>query len=210
MADNGHIGTGDAAVLALLADTARAGRGGYGGWGGYGGEGGIYGGTGFTSPSSVQHGLDFLSRQQTDQAACIRDQFDNQNVRSALAAITAGQQSAEARVSDKLSNIQLNALRESADLARQIAACCCDTQKGFLEQALRQQECCCETQKLVQADGQKTRDIINENTIRAATDANNISATVGAINGAAAQNTAAIIAAIQGLNNGGHHGHGGH
>lgn len=232
---SGNIGTGDAAVLALLADTARAGRGGYGGYwggGGYGGEGGYGGlhGAGFTTPSSIQHGLDFLSRQQTDQAACIRDQFDNQNIRGALAAITSGQQSAEARVSEKLSNTQLNSLRESADLARQIAACCCETQrevaatscetqklvaasscdaqKGFLEQALKAQECCCETQKLVFQENQRTRDVIMDNELRRATDANNVASTVGAINAAAAQNTAAIIAAIQSLNgNGHHHGH---
>jgi hypothetical protein len=201
--ENGNIGTGDAAVLALLADTARAGRGGYG-YGGYGGEGGGYHGAGFTTPSSLQHGLDALARQGSDQTDSLRDQFENQNLRAAVSALGAGQVAAENRIADKLSDHQLNALRESADLARQIAACCCDTQKGFLEQALRQQECCCETQKLVFQENQKTRDLINENSLRAATDANNISATVGSINAAAAANTAAIVAAIQAQ--GGHHG----
>lgn len=207
MTDNnigGNIGTGDAAVLALLADTARAGRGGYGGWGG--GEGGFgYGFGPYTNPSALQHSVDCLGRQTTDQTQALRALFINDSLERGIGNVGQAIVNAEQRVTDRVRDNELNSLRESADLARQLAACCCETQKGFLEQALKQQECCCETQKLIVQDGQKTRDLIQDNALRAATDANNISATVGAINGAAAQNTAAIIAAIR--ESGGHHPH---
>lgn len=209
---SGNIGTGDAAVLALLADTNRAGRGGGGYWGGggYGGEGGGYGGlrgAGFTTPSSLQHGIHHLAAQSRDQEHCMRDLFAEKSLRDAVGAIGQAVGQAENRVTDRIRDNEVNALRENADLSRQICQCCCDTQKGFLEQALKQQECCCETQKLVFQENQKTRDMICDNALRQATDANNISATVAAINAAAAQNAAAIIAAIQGSNNNGHHGH---
>lgn len=183
--DNSGVGFTDAGVLALLADTNRAGRGGY--WGGEGGYGGPY-----ATPSSLQHTLRCLSRETAQQTDALRDQFNNQNLVAAVGALGNASNAAEQRIADKLSAHEINELRESADLARQIAACCCDTQKGFLEQALRFQECCCETQKLVQAENQRTRELIQDNALRAAESQNNINQTV-----------AAVIAA---MNGGGHHG----
>lgn len=218
---NGNIGTGDAAVLALLADTARAGRGWGGGYwgGGLGGEGGGYGGYGgaFATPSSLQHSMNCLSQQGQEQSNSLRNSFAQAGLRDSIGGLSGQFAGAEQRVADlfnlgnsriteQLTATQINTLRESADLSRQIAACCCETQKNFLEQALKQQECCCETQKIVFQENQKTRDLICQNELRQATDANNVSSTVNAINSAAAQNTAAIIAAIQGLNGGHHHG----
>jgi len=202
----GSIGTGDAAVLALLADTARAGRGGGWGVGGWGGEGGGYGSAYGNIANAVR--LDRNAQQTEDQADCtrnlfgqafssIQNAFENGTRDRQQAALSSQITNGEFRISDRLRDTELNSVRESADLARQIAACCCDTQKGFLEQALRQHECCCETQKVVMQENQKTRDQIMDNELRRATDANNINATVGAINGAAAANTAAIIAAIR-------------
>jgi hypothetical protein len=195
---NGNIGASDAAVLALLADTSRAGRGGWGGEGGYGGYGRMY-----TNPAALQHSIEYVGRDARFHNESLREQLTNQNMLAAVGAIGTAVSGSENRVTDRLRDSELNALRETSDLARQIAACCCDTQKGLLEQALRMQECCCETQQLIRADGQQTRELINQNTIRAAVDANNITATAAAINGPAAANTAAIIAAIRE----GHHPH---
>jgi hypothetical protein len=188
----GNIGTGDAAVLALLADTARAGRGGY--WGGEGGHGG-YGA--YATPTGVQRTIECGLNQVTAQSNMQGQIANQQALMAAIGSISSGIAGAESRTNDRIRDNQLNLLRESADLSRQLAACCCETQKGFLQQSLEQQKCCCETQKLIHEDGQKTRDLVNQNTIRAATDANNISATVGAINASAAANTAAIVSAIR-------------
>lgn len=190
--NGGNIGTGDAAVLALLADTARAGRGHWGGEGGYG-----YGFGPYTNPSALQHTLECARDQLAGQTQMQGEIANQQALLDAISNTCQSVLQSETRISDRVRDIEINALRESADLARQLAACCCETQKGFLEQALEQQKCCCETQKLVHEEGQKTRDLINTNALRAATDANNVSATVGAINAAAAQNTAAIVAAIR-------------
>jgi hypothetical protein len=189
--DNGSGGVGftDAGVLALLADTNRAGRGGFG-WG-EGGHG-AYGP--YASVATLQHGQEDLSRQHLYQSDITRDQFTAQAARDAIGAIGAAINNTEQRLSDRLRDSELNALRESGDLARQIAACCCDAQKAFLE-----------TQKQILIDGQKTRDLISENTLRAAVDANNVNATVGPIVAAGNANTAAIVAAIQAKSH-----HGGH
>jgi hypothetical protein len=125
---------------------------------------------------------------------------------SAIASVGQNVTQSEARAVSIIRDIDLNTLRESADLSRQIngqgaslsqliSACCCETQKGFLEQALRAQECCCETQKAVLEDGAKTRELITSQALQAARDQNNISATVGP-----------IVAAIQATCGGHHHG----
>jgi hypothetical protein len=141
-----------------------------------------------------------------EQSADLRGAFASSQLKNAVEQLGGGQARMEGRIADTLAQHQLNTLREQADISRQIAACCCETQKALLQQSLESQKCCCETQKLVFQENQSTRDVIMQNELRRATDANNVSATVGAINAAAAQNTAAIIAAIQGLNNH-HHGH---
>lgn len=195
----GNIGAGDAAVLALLADTNRAGR---GGWGGEGyGCGGPY-----ATPSSIQHTIG-CARDQLGQQANMQGEVANQQaILQAIASVGAGVVQSEARAVDIIRGIDLNTLRESADLSRQInsakfdissqlAACCCETQKGFLEQALKAQECCCETQKTVLEDGAKTRELIASQALRAAESQNNINATV-----------APIVAAIQATCGGHHHG----
>jgi hypothetical protein len=186
----GNIGAGDAAVLALLADTSRAGRGGY--WGGEGGYG-AYGP--YASVATLQHGIQNLGQTNRDQTDALREQFANQNLVATLAAINGNISGSEGRVVDRLRDSELNALRESSDLGRQLAACCCEMQKGFLEQSLKQQECCCETQKVVLEDGAKTRELIASQALRAAESQNNINATVGP-----------IVAAIQATCGGHHHG----
>ncbi len=79
--------------------------------------------------------------------------------------------------------------REISANAKIAAECCCELKVEMLK-------CCCETQKLVVTENAGTRELINQNTIRAAVDQNNISSTVAGINAAAAANTAAIIAAL--------------
>lgn len=199
---NGSIGTGDAAVLALLADTARAGRGHWGGEGGYG-----YGFGPYTSPSALQHTLECARDTLAGQGQMQGQIAQQQALLAAIAGVNATVTQAEGRATDRIRDNAINSLRESSDLARQIAACCCDTQKGFLQQALEQAKCCCETQKMICEDGQKTRDLINQNALRVAVDQNNVSATVGAINAAASQNTAAIVAAIRESCSNHHHPH---
>jgi hypothetical protein len=229
MTTTGNIGTGDAAVLALLADTARAGRGwggwggGYGGEGGYGGHGGAYGP--YASATALQHSVDRnaaadigrdIRETVQEQSQDLRSAFANQNLKNAVEQIGGGQTQSERRIVDLLSGHQINALRENADFSRQIAACCCDTQKGFLEQAMKAQECCCDTQKLLleqQLENQKcccetqkltfqenqnTRNMIMDNELRRATDANNVSATVGAINGGRCQSATKCLNKTQG------------
>ncbi len=208
----GSVGASDAAVLALLADTSRAGR---GGWGGGYGEGGYGFGGPYANMSSIQHGIANTAQMGENQADATREiigqqvdsagaSFENLTRANEFASVNKGVADAVGRICDRLTSIELNNLRESADLARQIAACCCETQKGLLQAQLDAQKCCCETQKLVVAENAATRELINQNTIRAAVDQNNISSTVAGINAAAAANTAAIIAAIQA--SGGHHG----
>lgn len=206
----GSIGTGDAAVLALLADTARAGRGGYGyGMGGEGAYGGCFGP--YANASTIQHGIADAKQAGEDQADCTRAVVGAQIISTDKSLENLERNNSFNRICDRLGaneaergrdNLQL--FRELADARAEAAKCCCETQKELLKMQLESQKCCCETQKLIVSDGAATRELINQNTIRAAVDQNNISATVAGINAAAAANTAAIIAAIQA--NGGHHG----
>jgi hypothetical protein len=210
--DENSLNATEIAIGSLLA-----GRGGYG----YGG-GGAWGGgdTGYgpwASPSANAVRLNRNAQQVENQADCTRELLSTQNqgIRDNFESITRGNQfnnvidcqfRGELRTSDLINANNLNQLRNNAELRQQIADCCCDNKTLILETQLKNQECCCETQKLIFSENQKTRDMINENALRAATDANNVSATVGQINSAAAANTAAIVAAIQGINS--HHGRG--
>ena len=96
-----------------------------------------------------------------------------------------GQFQGELRTNDRLRDLE----RIMIDGQRDADKCCCDLKIEMLK-------CCCETQKLVSAEGTATRELINQNTIRAAIDQNNINATIGAINANANANTNAIVNAI--------------
>lgn len=178
--NGGSVGAADAAVLALLADTSRAGRGGWGGEGGYGAY------APYASVGTLQHTLGCARDQLSSQAEMNGNIAQQQAILAAISSVNTNVSQAEARATDRIRDNQINSLRESSDLARQLAACCCETQKGFLEQALKAQECCCETQKTVIEDGAKTRELISSHALQTARDQNNINATV-----------APIVAAIQ-------------
>lgn len=207
--DNSSLNATEIAVGSLLA----GGRGGYGYGGAWGG--GMPGYGPWASPSANAVRLDRNDDNVNHQGNCTRELLSYQNLANLNAFENAerlnqftdirdGQFRGELRVSDLISRNQMDALRNAADIRQQISDCCCDSKVLNLESQLKNQECCCETQKLVFAENQKTRDLISENALRIAVDANNVSSTVNAINAASAQNTAAIIAAIQSL---GHHNH---
>jgi len=131
-----------------------------------------------------------------DAASCVTgvlgaslDRISAQNFEgrfnAAITSLRDGQFQGELRLSDSLAAIRLDAAHQAAAAAQ----CCCELKIEMLK-------CCCETQKLVSAEGTATRELINQNTIRAAVDQNNINATVGAINANANANANAIVQAI--------------
>jgi hypothetical protein len=216
---NGNIDSSSAGTLALMYDTLRAGRG-YGGGYGEGGGYGFWGGHGtYAGPGSNAVRIDSVSQKVEDQADATREllgaqvdaaaaSFENLTRANEFAATNKNIADTSSRICDRLSeqalreaidngNARLDNQRQLSDMRAESAKCCCDTQRLVIEKA-------CETERLVLAENQKTRDLINENALRAAVDQNNINATVGAINQAAAANTAAIVAAIGQI---GHHSH---
>lgn len=197
------------------------GRGGYGG--GYGGGAwgsGVGGGCGvpYANLASIQHGLDYNAQKTEDSNDCNRAVFgqaidsmsgkleglqrDNQ-----FTATNKSISDGNARVCDRLNQIEvtdlvkrgddnLNMFRELAAIRAENKDCCCETQKELLKMQLETQKCCCENKELVYQENQKTRDLISENALRAAVDANNINATINPIVQAMAAQTNALIDAL--------------
>ena len=173
-------------ILARGADRGS----GYGGYGGAMGGVGLGGSSfiaaeGYANGTATKTAIDCHSAQFMSGLDRVSDQ--NKETRDTLRfdAINKGLVDCEFRNIDRttaLSNLMIQGQKDAA-------LCCCDAKL----EALR---CCCETQKLITAEASATRELINQNTIRVAVDANNITATVGGINAAAAANTAAIINAI--------------
>lgn len=197
--DNSSLNATEIAVGSLLASNRG---GGYGGGGG-GAWGGGYGGHApFAGPGSNAVRLDRNAQFIENQADCtrevlkadlngVRDNFENLLRANDFNAVRDGQFRGELRLSDRM-----------RDLEKAQAECCCATQLAFKDSALEAQKCCCETQKTVLEENQKTRDLINERALGAATTANNITATVAPIVQSMQAGNAAIIAAIQGINSG--------
>lgn len=130
------------------------GFGGYGGYGGYGGGGGGYGhgGSGyFASPGAnavrINRNAELINRGEDS----IRDLFNFNNINDKFATLQAA-----------ITGHAFNALRENADLSRQLADCCCDNKVATAElKAVLLKEigdCCCETQKLVISENSRTRE----------------------------------------------------
>lgn len=192
MENNGSLNATEIAVGSLLA-----GRHGYGDGGAWGGG---YAGYGpWASPSANAVRLNRNADATSTGFAGVHQSFDSAERSRQVNTLTRDIKDVDKDICDKLGEIQVNQLRENADLSRQLAQCCCDNQLVAKDVLAKVAECCCETQKEVVSDGQKTRDLINANALRVAESANNVNATVSAINGAAAQNTAAIIQAINNL-----------
>jgi len=196
---------------------------------GYGGLGGVFGGgypmgmgigvnAGYGAPyanlATIQHGINHSEVSAHNDAVCNREVY-SQGLNNALGRLdqlqvdnkfentNTNMAAGFTRICDRLNtdntnniimqgNNMLQLTRELAAVRAEAAAQSCSIEKEMLK-------CCCETQKMIVSENAATRELINQNTIRAAVDQNNINATVGAINAAAAQNTAALVAAIQSI-----------
>ncbi len=178
--DNSSLNATEIAVGSLLANRGGGGYGG-GAWGG--GVGGPF--ADFSSNAVRINRNNEVNRMGIDG---VRDLTELNMINDKFSALNS---------SLGVSNI--NSLREMSDLSRQIAECCCNTQLSLKDMTLENFKCCCETQKLIQSDGQLTRDLINAKEIQRLTDANNITATIAPIIASQNANTAAIIAAIQAI-----------
>jgi len=135
---SGNIGTGDAGVLALLADTARAGRG-YG-WGGEG----YGGGAPFASLGSnavrinrnadfSRLGLDRISDQNEENRRILQEQNIAQANQNGFNRVCDNFEDLGSRIDDKFFQSELRQTDRLASLQREMnenariaAQCCCD------------------------------------------------------------------------------------
>lgn len=184
----GGVNPYDAATLSLFTGYGGIGRGGLY----YGNEvlaaGAHADGTGIgnkidCNSRQFMAGLDRVSDQAEETRRILAFENVNQNITNQ-----------EFRNIDRLRDVE----RLIIDGQKEAAKCCCEAQ-------LAAAKCCCETQKLITAEASATRELINSLELKRVTDANNINATVGAINANANANTAAIVQAIREINNHHHH-----
>ena len=196
----GNIGTDQAGTYALILDTLRAGRGGYGG----GGEGGMGGFGPYASPGANAVRLDRNADVAKGEAECTRGVLGSEvnSMRQSFEGLERNR--SFDRISDDIHQQDLVGGQREVTHTRELADIKAANALGISNMEKEMLKCCCDQKELIYSENQKTRDLISENALRAAVDLNNINATVGPINAAAAANTAALIAAIQGI---GHHGH---
>lgn len=197
---------------------------------GYGGMGGVFGGgypmgmgigvnAGYGSPyanlATVQHGIQHAETSAHNDATCNREVY-SQGLNNALGRLDQLQNDNKFestntnmtngfnRICDKItadntSNLirsaenNLNLFREIAAIRAESAQQTCNIEKEMLK-------CCCEQQKVTMQEAATTRELINQNTIRAAVDANNVSATVNGIGQLMSAQTNALVNAINSIN----------
>jgi len=205
------VNNNDAATLALLA--GGVGYGGYGRGGHGGGYGSLY--TGNSVLAAQAHADGTATKEAIDgNADLIRAQanaFENAERSRQVSDLTMQSANNELRITDRINNIELNALRSQADTlvainnnAKDAAACCCDAK-------LEAQKNACDTQKLVVEENAKTRELIQANALKEAEREldradrrSNSSDTINGIASAIAQQTNTLVTLLN--NNGGHHG----